>query len=133
MDTVDVLTMAVDVARMIRSAADPEAVFAEACRVAGCSLGHACEPLSLRIARLVEDAGDRRGEMNEVLRSRRGPLYLNRPINPEGASVGIPEPDSELSELLDFIGAKGDDDDDENAIDLIGEGMSPYKIGSREI
>ena len=36
MDPVDVLTMAVDAARMIRSSADPDATLAEACRLVGC-------------------------------------------------------------------------------------------------
>jgi hypothetical protein len=130
MDTVDVLAMAVDVARMIRSAADPEAVFMEACHVAGCSPGASSEPFSLRVARLVENAGERRGEMNEVLRNRRGPLYLNRPFEPEGTAVEVPESDPELSDLLDYV---ADDEEEENAIDLLGEGMPPYKIGSREI
>jgi hypothetical protein len=130
MDTVDVLTMAVDVARMIRSAADPEAVFVEACRVAGCSPGDSSESLSVRVTRLVENAGERRSEMNEVLRQRRRPLYLNRPLESGEASAESPVLDPELSELLDYVDSEAGEAD---AIDLLGEGGYPYKIGSREM
>jgi hypothetical protein len=76
MDAVDVLTMAVDVARMIRSSSDPEAVLRDACRLVACTVGEAREPLSLRVTRLVETAGERRSELTAFLRMRRGQLYL---------------------------------------------------------
>src|SRR5262245_33093828 len=80
MDAVDVLTMAVDVARMIRSAADPEAVLSEACRLFSGSASEGTGPFSLRVTRLVEGAGERRKELIDFLRTRRGSLYLNRPL-----------------------------------------------------
>jgi hypothetical protein len=132
MDAVDVLTMAVDVARMIRSSADPEAVLQEACRLVGCAPGDATEPLSLRVTRLVQDAGERRGELNDFLRTRRGVLYLNRPLaewEKEGA-VGSREPDPEAQALLAYVESE---EAQQSALDLFGDTVCPYKIGSREI
>src|SRR5262249_42732465 len=132
MDTVDVLTMSVDVARMIRSTADPEAVLREACRLVGCAAGDGTEPLSLRVVRLVEGAGERRGELNELLGMRRGPLYLNRPVaawEREGTSVSR-EPAPEAQVLLAYVQSE---EARRSAIDLLGDTACPYKIGSREI
>jgi hypothetical protein len=131
MDSVDVLTMAVDVVRMIRSTANPEAVLLEACRLVGCSGGDGTDPLSLRVTRLVEGAGERRSELTDFLRKRRGPYYLNRPLEKcesDAASV-IREPDSEAQALLAYVESE---QADESAIDLIGDKACPYKIGSRE-
>ncbi len=132
MDTVDVLTMAVDVARMIRSATDPEAVLGQACQLVGCEAGDGTEPLSLWVTRLVECAGDRRGELNDFLRARRGPLYLNRPLaewEKEETSVSH-EPDPEANALLAHIESE---EGQQSAIDLLGDTSCPYKVGSREI
>jgi hypothetical protein len=131
MDTVDVLTMAVDVARVIRSAADPEAVLRAACHLVGCAAGDGTEPLSLRVTRLVECAGERRGELNDYLRTRRGPLYLNRPPagREEGTSVSR-EPDPEAQALLAHVESE---EGKKSAIDLLGDTACPYKVGSREI
>jgi hypothetical protein len=132
MDAVDVLTMAVDVARMIRSSADPDAVLREACRLIGCATSEGTEPLSLRVTRLVEGAGERRAELYAFLGTRRGPLYLNRPLaewEREGAS-GARDPDPEVQALLAYVESE---EARKGAIDLLGDTACPYKIGSREI
>src|SRR5262249_39295982 len=132
MDAVDVLTMAVDVARMIRSSTDPEAVLQEACHLVGCAAGDGTEPLSLRVTRLVQCAGGRRGELNDFLRTRRGHLDLNRPLaewEKESAS-GSREPDPEAQALLAYVESE---EAGKSAIDLLGDTACPYKIGSREI
>jgi hypothetical protein len=132
MDTIDVLTTAVDIARMIRSTSDPETVLREACRVAGCAPDDEKEPFSVRIARLVEDAGERRKELNDSLRARRGPLYLNRPFaewEKQGTSI-VREPDREAQALLAYVESE---EAENSVIDLLGDKACPYKIGSREI
>jgi hypothetical protein len=132
MDTVDVLTMAVDVARMIRSTPDPEAVLREACQRVGDAAGDLTEPLSLRVTRLVECAGERRGKLNDFLRTRRGALYLNRPLadwEREDASA-FREPDPEAQALLAHIESE---EGEKGALDLLGDTACPYKVGSREI
>jgi hypothetical protein len=131
MEPVDVLTMAVDVARMIRSASDPEAILQEAFRLVGCAAGDETEPLSVRVTRLVEDAGERRSELNDFLRTKRGLLYLNRPFAEEGPGTAVVrEPDPEAQALVKYVESE---EAEEGAIDLLGETAHPYKIGSREI
>lgn len=130
MDPVDILTMAVDAARMIRSAPDPEAVLREACQRVGCSESDETEPLSVRVTRLVESAGERRTELYEFLQTQRGPLYLNRPMAEREGAGGTREPDPEAQALREYVESE---EAEEHAIDLLGEGPWPYAIGSREI
>lgn len=132
MDPVDVLTMSVDVARMIRSAADPEQVLGEACQLVGCPAGDGTEPLSLRGTRLVELAGERRSELHEFLSQRRGPLYLNRPMaaSDQAEDADSHEPDPEIEELLEYVES---DEAEESALDRLGETACPYSVGSRAL
>jgi hypothetical protein len=132
MNPVDILTMAVDSARMIRNAADPDAVLAAASRLVGCPPGDPAEPLATRITRLVEGAGERRTELYEFLRTTRGSLYLNR--NTEGWDEGSPvapyEPDPEIPELLAFIDSE---EGKSRKVDILGEHMGAFAVGPREV
>jgi hypothetical protein len=133
MDPVDVLTMAVDAARMIRSAADPDATLAEACRLVGCRPAAPAEPVSLVVARLVEAAGENRAALGDFLRGRRGPLYMNRHDKGWGRVVGDGgdyEPDPEVAELVEYVeseAARG------RRIDLAGERMGAFAVGPRAV
>src|SRR5262245_36826201 len=108
MDPVDILTMAVDAARMIRSSAAPSALLEEACRRVGVPLGEPGESLAVQVTRLVEGAAEQRGELYAFLREHRGPLYLNRHNEGWGHVAASPapdyEPDPEIPELLAYVG-----------------------------
>jgi hypothetical protein len=131
MDPVDILTMAVDAARMIRSSRDPDGVLAEACRRMGCRPAEADEPLSVRVTRLIEEAGERRGELAAFLREHRGPLYLNRHEGwGEGQGLVLPyEPDPEIPELAAYIDAHGEEP---QCLSLFEDRFPPFAVGTRE-
>lgn len=130
MDTVDLLTMAVDVARMVRSVGDPDTLLRAACQHIGCTSTLGDAPLSVRVVRLLEEAGERRPALREFLRARQGPLYLNRPLSewelqPKSNDQKVPEIQS-LTEFLDS------EEGQATGIDLFGDRAMPYKVGSRE-
>lgn len=129
MDAIDVLTMAIDVARMIRSTAAPDATLRAAFELIGKPVGDETEPMSVRVTRLVQGADHLRGELNEWLRTQRGPLYLNRPLaNGAGPHAGGPDPETRA--LIEYVESE---EAERTGIDLFGEHFCPYKIGSREI
>ncbi len=133
MDPVDVLTMAADAARMIRNAADPDAVLAEATHRFAVRPPRPDESLASRIARLIEEAGERRGELYLFLAQYRGQLYLNRNKEDWGQSGEvIPyEPDPEARELLAYLSTDGAK---KTRVDLFGDRiMGPFALQSRKM
>jgi hypothetical protein len=122
MDPVDVLTVAVHAAQLIRSGADPEEAMAgayEALRLKRPDDGD--DPLAVRIARLADAAGTKRDELIEVLNKQAGPLPLNRPKRGWGGAV---EPgtfedkdaDTEAEELVSYAEAE-----EESAREMMGD------------
>lgn len=132
MDPVDVLTMATDAARMIRNASDPEAVLAEAVRRFSAPAPSLSESLASRITRLIEEAAERRTELQQFLSQYRGQLYLNRNNEDWGQSGEvIPyEPDPEARDLMDYVEMA---DAKKSRIDLYGDRiMGPFALQTRK-
>ncbi|MBX9628549.1 MAG: hypothetical protein K2X82_32430 [Gemmataceae bacterium] len=108
MDPVDVLTVAVHAAQLIRSGNDPEEALAGAYRALGLPRpDDGDDPLAVRIARLADTAGPNRGPLVEFLNRQAGPLPLNRPENGWGGAVepaaaGTEEADAEAAELVEY-------------------------------
>lgn len=100
MDPVDVLSFAVTAAKYIRSAADPDAVLAQAFRRVGVE-SPAPGPLAVRLAALMDAAGEEgRRDVLDFLNSQSGPLPLNRPMADPDAELD--EPDPEAVRLADY-------------------------------
>jgi hypothetical protein len=106
MDPVDVLTVAVHAAQLIRSGNDPENAIVGA--YAALQLQRpddGDDPLAVRIARLADAAGAQREALRAFLDKQAGPLPLNRPPKGWGGAVepaaaGEEEADSEAEELV---------------------------------
>ncbi len=133
MDPVDILTMATDIARMIRNAPDPDAILAEATRRFSVRLPGPGESLASCITRLVEEAGERRSELYRFLSQYRGPLYLNRNKDNWGQSGEITpyEPDPEVRDLLAYFGTEGAK---KSRVDLFGDRiMGLFALQARKI
>jgi hypothetical protein len=135
MDPVDVLEFATDAARMIRSSAAPEVLLEEACRLVGVPLGEPGDSLAVQVTRLVEESGEKRQDLYEFLRARRGTLYLNRHNEGWGTSPGavegdVYEPDSEIPELLASLNS---DQVRGRRANLLRQGPWPFAVGRREI
>lgn len=111
MDPVDVLTLAVHVAQLIRSGKDPEEALAGAYRTLNLQRPDDGEDtLPVRIARLVEAAGTQREKLLAFLNKQAGPLPLNRPPKGWGGAIEPTaaesiETDAETEELVDYIEA----------------------------
>jgi hypothetical protein len=129
MDPVDILTMAVDAARMIRSSVEPNAVLGEAARRMGCEPGDPAESLAVRITRLIEAAGERRGELHAFLREHRGTLYLNRHEAWTQDDVIPYEPEPEAHELVEYVNSEPAQ---ERRQSLFGDHFPPFAVGMRE-
>lgn len=114
MDPVDVLSFAVTAAQYIRSAADPEAVLADGFRAAGVPAPDASEPFAVRVARLVAAVADDRRDLLDHLRTKAGPLPLNRPL--PAADGELVEADPEAARLLDYVEAN-----DGDAVSMFGD------------
>lgn len=112
MDPVDVLTVAVHAAQLIRSGTDPEEAFVGAYQKLGLQRpGDEDDPLAVRIARLADAAGAKRNELIEFLNNQAGPLPLNRPKTGWGGAVEpaaaeVEEADAEAEELVNFAEAE---------------------------
>jgi hypothetical protein len=128
---VDILDMAIDAARRIRSSGDPDGVLAEASRRMGCEPGAVAEPLSVRIVRLIEAADSRREELFAFLREHTGPVYLNRHEGwGEGQGLILPyEPNAEVPELLEYLEKHNEEP---HRFSLFDDHFPPFKVGTRE-
>jgi hypothetical protein len=132
MDPVDVLTTATTAAQLIRSGKDPEKIIAGAYKTLKLSQPDDGEdPLSLRIVRLTEAAGEKRDKLMEFLNKKAGPLPLNRPPKGWGGAVepGVAdeEADEEAEELVDYV-----ENEEESARDVMGR-MPPFSVAERRI
>src|SRR5437762_14048968 len=88
MDPVDVLTVAVHAAQLIRSGTDPEEALAGAYKALALKRpGDEDDPLAVRIARLADAAGAKRDQLIKFLNKQAGPLPLNRPKKGWGGAV----------------------------------------------
>src|SRR4051794_7365924 len=108
MDPVDVLTAAVVAAQAIRSSSEPEAVIVGGYGVIGRSPPmDQDEAMSIRIARLMSEAGVRRNEVLAFLNQHAGPLPWNRPDRgwrgSLRASESLIDPEPEALRLLKVV------------------------------
>ncbi|MEW4566293.1 hypothetical protein AB1L88_00355 [Tautonia sp. JC769] len=127
MDPVDILTMSVRVAQLIRSSSDPELTIIQAYGALGLDPpGDRDEPMAVRVARLVERAGSDRGDLDAFLRDRSGPLPWNRTIEPEPSE--LLEADPEAVRLVEFV---EDPAAEASAFDLFTGPFPPFSIAER--
>jgi hypothetical protein len=132
MDPVDVLTLSVSAAQALRTARDPEAALASAYAVLGreppCDQD---EDFTIRIARLMVEAGPSRREVLQHLRHHaRGPYGNRLPGGwAKGGAEGLPpaEPDPEALRLRDFVDAA------EGGQEVFREGFGPFEIATRSV
>jgi hypothetical protein len=121
MDPVDVLTVAVHAAQLIRSGTDPEEALVGAYKALKLKRpGDEDDPLVVRIARLADAAGAKRDKLIEFLNKQAGPLPLNRPKKGWGGAVEPAaaedeEADAEAEELVDYADAE-----EESAREMMG-------------
>jgi hypothetical protein len=122
MDPVDVLTVAVHAAQLIRSGRDPEEALAgayQALRLKRPDDGD--DPLAVRIVRLADAAGGQRDKLIEFLNTQAGPLPLNRPPQGGGGAVepamaGSEEAEAEAEEMVNYA-----ETEEESARDMMGD------------
>lgn len=133
MDPVDVLTIAVNVAQLIRSGNDPELALAgayKAIRVKPPDDGD--DALAVRIARLVDAAGEQLEKLIEFLNKQAGPLPLNRPPKGWGGAVepaaaAQREADTEAEELMNYAEAE-----EESAREMMGD-FPAFSVAEKKI
>jgi hypothetical protein len=111
MDPVDVLTVAVHAAQLIRSGNDPEEALGGAYKELRLKRpDDADDPLAVRIVRLADAAGSRRDKLIAFLNRQAGPLPLNRPPRGWGGAVepaaAEEEADAEVEELVNYAEAE---------------------------
>ena len=93
MDPVDVLTIAVHAAQLIRSGNDPEEAIVGAYKALGLHRpDDGDDPLAVRIVRLADAAGAQREKLIEYLNKQAGPLPLNRPGRAGAARLSLGRP-----------------------------------------
>src|SRR5262245_40032493 len=108
MDPVDVLTVAVHAARLIRSRHDPEQALAGPYEALGLERpDRGGDPLDARVARVAHPARSDRHPLLEFLHKQAGPLPLKRPEEGWGGEVQCgagadEEPDAEAEDLVDY-------------------------------
>jgi hypothetical protein len=133
MDPVDVLTVAVHAAQLIRSGSDPEKALAGAYRALRLNRpDDGDDPLAVRIARLAYAAGPKRDKLIEFLNKQAGPLPLNRPKKGWGGAVEpaaaeIEEANAEAEELLNYAEAE-----EESAREMMGDFPS-FSVAERRV
>jgi hypothetical protein len=139
MDPVDVLSLAVTVAQLVRSTPDPEVTL----RGAYAHLGKPppddrADPWAVRLARLVSEAEDARQSLLDFLSDHAGPLPLNRPeAGPSwgGAhepGAGPQEPAPEAVALVEYVEAQ-EEEEEGAALDVFGEGFPAFSVAERRV
>ena len=137
MDAVDVLTLAVQAAQAVRSGVDPEAVLKGAYGAIGYEPpSDQGEAMAIRIARLITEAGERRRDVLDYLKSQAGPLFYNRLDHGWGeghkeVGVTLIEPDPAAARLLKVVKASGHKGWSD-CVPLFGKGPAPFSISRRE-
>jgi hypothetical protein len=112
MDPVDILTVAMHAAQLIRSGNDLEEAFAGAYKTLELKPpDDGNDPLAVRIARLADAAGAKRDKLIEFLFKQSGPLPLNRLKNGWGEAglttvVENEEIDAEAEKLMNYAAAE---------------------------
>jgi hypothetical protein len=133
MDPVDVLTVAVHAAQLIRSGNDPEETLVGAYRELRLERpDDGDDPLAVRIARLADAAGAERDKLIEFLHKQAGPLPLNRPKKGWGGAVEpaaaeSEEADAEAEELVNYAEAE-----EESAREMMGD-FPAFSVAERRI
>ncbi|MBX9585145.1 MAG: hypothetical protein K2X87_32970 [Gemmataceae bacterium] len=133
MDPVDVLTVAVHAAQLIRSGSDPEEAIAGAYEVLGLPRpDDGDDPLAVRIARLADAAGPNRGPLIGFLNRQAGPLPLNRLGKGWGGAVepaaaGAEEADAEAAELVEYA-----ETEEESAREMMGD-FPAFSVAQRQV
>jgi hypothetical protein len=133
MDPVDVLTLAVTAAQVIRSLNNPEGAIAGGYELLGRALpGDQDEPMAIRVARLMTEAGERRRELLDYLRASPGARLLNRPAEGALASGAVEvkavpiAPDPEAIRLLGLS-----EEGQLEEFPMLPPGFAPFEIGTR--
>src|SRR4051812_42271726 len=106
MDPVDVLTIAVGAAQMLRTAPDPDSLLADAYQLLSlASPADRIDPLAVRIARLMNEAGERSSEVLAYLHARTArPSEPRPPQSRQTESVeSTPCADPEAVRLHDWV------------------------------
>jgi hypothetical protein len=133
MDPVDVLTVAVHAAQLIRSRGDPEEALVgayTALRLKRPDDGD--DPLAVRIARLADAAGAKRDKLIEFLNKQAGPLPLNSPKKGWGGAVEpaaaqSEQADAEAEELANYAEAE-----EESAREMMGD-FPAFSVAERRV
>jgi len=133
MDPVDVLTVAVHAAQLVRSGNDPEEALVgvyKALRLERPDDGD--DPLAVRIVRLTDAAGAKRDKLIEFLNGQAGPLPLNRPKEGWGGAVEraaaeTEEADGEAEELVNYAEAE-----EESAREMMGD-FPAFSVAEKRI
>jgi hypothetical protein len=131
MDPVDVLTVAVYAAQLIRSGNDPEEALVGAYQALRLRPpDDEDDPLAVRIARLVDTAGAKRDELVEFLDKQAGPLPLNRSKKGWGGAVepaAAENEEAEAEELVNYAEAE-----EESAREMMGD-FSAFSVAQKRI
>lgn len=103
LSSVDVLTMAVSAAGMLRSSGNPEVALANAYAALGLEPPQGSDPLPIRIVRLILDAGADRQRLYDYLRRIEGPLSWDRPPTPPDQQVELAREDEEARRYVHLL------------------------------
>jgi hypothetical protein len=103
MSPVDVLTMALSAAYILRSSGDPEAALLNAYAALGLEPTQAAAPLPVKVVRLILDAGPERQRLYDSLRRIEGPVAWDRPPPPEDQRGELVREDEEARRYADML------------------------------
>src|SRR5262245_13986803 len=101
--SVDVLTMALSAAGMLRSSGDTERALANAYAALGLEPPRESAPLSVRIVQLILDAGPDRHRLYDYLRRTEGPLAWDRPPTPPDERVELVPEEEEARRYVELL------------------------------
>jgi hypothetical protein len=133
MDPVDILTVAVHAAQLIRSGTDPQEALTGAYQALGVNRpGDEEDALVVRIARLADAAGAKRDKLIEFLNKQAGPLPLNRPQKGWGGAVEPPaaddaEADAEAEQLRNYAEAE-----EESGREIMGD-FPTFSVAQKQV
>ncbi len=133
MDPVDVLTIAMHAAQLIRSGNDPNEAIAGAYEEIGLKRpDDSDDSLAVRIVRLADEASSRRDQLIAFLSQQAGPLPLNRPKKGWGGAVepsaaGDEKADAEAEELMEYA-----EEEEGSARDMMGD-FPAFSVAERRV